>query len=50
MKKALARLSTATLEAALRHAGKIDLLAKGLGQGNIWEEFLRLGLRLGATR
>jgi DNA polymerase III subunit delta len=50
VKKALARLSTAALEAALQHAGKIDLLAKGLGQGNIWEEFLRLGLRLGATR
>jgi DNA polymerase-3 subunit delta len=50
VKKALARLSTATLEAALQHAGKIDLLAKGLGQGNIWEEFLRLGLRLGPQK
>lgn len=46
IKKALLRLSTATLEAALQHAGKIDLLAKGIGRGNIWEEFLRLGLRL----
>jgi hypothetical protein len=46
IKKALQRLSTATLEAALQHAGKIDLLAKGIGRGNIWEEFLRLGLRL----
>ncbi len=46
IKKALQRLSTATLEAALQHAGKIDLLAKGVGRGNIWEEFLRLGLRL----
>ena len=46
VKKALQRLSTATLEAALQHAGKIDLLAKGIGRGNIWEEFLRLGLRL----
>lgn len=50
IKKALARLSTATLEAALQHAGKIDLLIKGLGQGNIWEELLRLGLRLGARK
>lgn len=50
VKKALQRLSTATLEAALRHAGRIDRLAKGIGQGNIWEEFLRLGLRLGASR
>ena len=50
VKKALSRLSTATLEAALQHAGKIDLLAKGLGQGNVWEEFLRLGLRLGPQK
>ena len=50
VKKALQRLSTATLEAALQHAGKIDRLAKGIGQGNIWEEFLRLGLRLTAAK
>ena len=48
VKKALQRLSTAALEAALQHAGQIDRLAKGIGQGNIWEEFLRLGLRLSA--
>jgi len=50
VKKALQRLSTAGLEAALRHAGQIDRLAKGIGQGNIWEEFLRLGLRLSTGR
>jgi DNA polymerase-3 subunit delta len=50
VKKALQRLSTATLEAALQHAGWIDRLAKGIGQGNIWEEFLRLGLSLGARK
>ncbi len=50
VKKTLQRLSTATLEAALHHAGKIDRLAKGIGQGNIWEEFLRLGLRLTAAK
>lgn len=50
VKKALQRLSTASLEAALHHAGRIDRLAKGIGQGNIWEEFLRLGLRLTAAR
>ncbi|QRM18749.1 DNA polymerase III subunit delta [Dechloromonas sp. TW-R-39-2] len=49
VKKALQRMSTAKLEAALQHAGKIDRLAKGIGQGNIWEEFLRLGLRLTAA-
>ena len=46
VKKALQRLSTASLEAALQHAGRIDRLAKGIGQGNLWEEFLRLGLSL----
>ena len=50
MKKALQRLSTATLEAALQQAGKIDRLAKGIGQGDIWEEFLRLGLSLGPQK
>ena len=50
VKKALQRLPTATLEAALQHAGKIDRLAKGLGQGDIWEEFLRLGLGLCAQK
>ena len=50
VKKALQRLSTAALEAALQHAGRIDRLAKGIGQGNIWEEFLRLGLRLTAAK
>ncbi|RIX47614.1 MAG: DNA polymerase III subunit delta [Rhodocyclales bacterium GT-UBC] len=46
LKRALQRLNTASLEAALQHAGRIDRLIKGIGQGNIWEEFLRLGLRL----
>jgi len=50
VKKALQRLTTAALEAALQHAGKIDRLAKGIGHGNIWEEFLRLGLRLTAIK
>ena len=50
VKKALQRLSTAALEEALHHAGKIDRLVKGIGQGNIWEEFLRLGLRFAASR
>ena len=50
IKKALQRLSTVTLETALQHAGKIDLLAKGIGRGNIWAEFLRLGLPLCAKK
>lgn len=50
VKRALQRLTTASLEAALQHAGKIDRLVKGVGQGNVWEEFLRLGLRLAGGR
>jgi DNA polymerase-3 subunit delta len=45
-KKALQRLSTATLAEALRHAERIDRLIKGIGQGSLRDEFLRLGLRL----
>jgi DNA polymerase-3 subunit delta len=48
IKKALQRLSTAKLEAALRHAGQIDRLIKGVGQGKVWDELLRLGLTLSA--
>ena len=48
MKKALQRLTSRTLEGALRHAGKIDRLVKGIGHGDIREEFLRLGMRLAA--
>ncbi|MDR2187046.1 MAG: DNA polymerase III subunit delta [Azonexus sp.] len=46
IKKALQRLTAAALEAALKQAGGIDRLAKGIGQGNVWEAFLRLGLSL----
>lgn len=46
VKKAVQRLNSTTLEAALRDAGHIDRMAKGAAQGNIWEAFLRLGLRL----
>ncbi len=46
VKKALQRLSTAKLEAAMQHAGQIDRLIKGIGQGKVWDEFLRLGLEL----
>ncbi len=50
VKKALQRLTTKTLEAALQHAGRIDRLVKGIGHGNVWEEFLQLGLRLASTK
>ena len=44
VKKALQRLSTATLQSALKQCGRIDCLIKGIGQGNVWDEFLRLGM------
>ena len=50
VKKALQRLSTAALEAALQHAERIDRMNKGLLPGRVWDEFLRLGLRLAAPR
>lgn len=50
IKRAAQRLSLATLEAAMRHAGRIDRLVKGVGRGDVWEEFLRLGLRLAAQK
>jgi len=48
VKRALQRLTTSSLDAALRHAARIDRLAKGIGKGDTWEEFLRLGMRLTA--
>lgn len=46
IKKALQRLSRNTLETALKHAGRIDCLIKGIGRGNLWDELLQLGLSL----
>ncbi|HZX31543.1 MAG TPA: DNA polymerase III subunit delta [Rhodocyclaceae bacterium] len=50
VKRALQRLSATTIEGALRHAGEIDRLIKGIGRGDPWGELLRLGLRLSAQR
>lgn len=50
VKGAAQRLSPATLETALKLAGQIDRLIKGIGRGDVWEEFLRLGLLLSAPR
>ncbi|WP_028995119.1 DNA polymerase III subunit delta [Azonexus hydrophilus] len=46
VKRALQRLSQPRLEAALKHAGRIDALIKGIGRGNLWDEFLQLGISL----
>ena len=50
IKKALQRLTASGLEAALQHAERIDRMNKGLVPGRVWDEFLRLGMRLAATR
>lgn len=45
-KRAVSRLRSGALRAALVHAARIDRLVKGLGQGDIWDEFLQLALRV----
>lgn len=50
LKKAVQRLSRQTLENALRRAGDIDRLIKGIGRGDPWEAFQRLGTGLCAER
>jgi DNA polymerase-3 subunit delta len=44
--RALRRLRTSDLEAALLHAAEVDRTIKGLARGDVWGELLRLGLRL----
>ncbi|HEX5803510.1 MAG TPA: DNA polymerase III subunit delta [Azospira sp.] len=48
MKKAVARLSLEQARSALAQAGQLDRMIKGLAGGDVWNEFLRLGLRLAA--
>ena len=45
-KRALPRIDEATAKAALEDAAHIDRMIKGIGGGDVWTEFLRLGLRL----
>jgi hypothetical protein len=44
--RAAARLPHAALERALAHAARIDRATKGVGPGEPWDEFVRLGLEL----
>lgn len=46
VQQALERLTTTRLRAALTHAARIDRMIKGLARGAVWDEFLRLTLRL----
>ncbi|SMC28969.1 DNA polymerase III, delta subunit [Andreprevotia lacus DSM 23236] len=43
---ALGRVKASTLRAALAHAGEIDRLVKGVGEGDAWDELKQLGLAL----
>lgn len=45
-KRALPRIDETTANAALADAARIDRMIKGIGSGDVWTEFLRLGLRL----
>ncbi len=49
MKRALQRVDRATAEAALVHAARIDGMIKGVSSGDVWDEFLRLGLSIAVT-
>ena len=48
IKRALQRIDGKTANAALAHAAQIDRMIKGLAKGDIWNEFLRLGLQIAA--
>jgi DNA polymerase-3 subunit delta len=48
-KRALERIDASRASAALAHAARIDRMIKGAaGSGDVWDEFLRLGLNFGA--
>jgi DNA polymerase III subunit delta len=46
MKAAAARIAPAAVQQALAHAARIDRAIKGVGAGEPWDEFLKLGLGL----
>ena len=37
------------LRQAISHAARIDRIAKGVAQGDAWDEMLRLGLRFASA-
>jgi DNA polymerase-3 subunit delta len=45
MMRALRRIDASAALAILRHAADIDRMAKGVLQGNVWDELMQLGLR-----
>jgi DNA polymerase-3 subunit delta len=50
MKKAVLRQSMEQAREALAQAGLLDRMIKGLVSGDVWNEFLRLGLKLATAR
>jgi DNA polymerase III subunit delta len=46
MPTAVRRLTSSQLEDGLVHAASIDRMIKGLARGDVWDELLRLGLRI----
>ncbi|HEX5127772.1 MAG TPA: DNA polymerase III subunit delta [Rhodocyclaceae bacterium] len=49
LKRAVQRLRSSALRAALMHAARIDRMVKGLTTGDVWDEFLQLALRVRAS-
>lgn len=49
IKRALKRIDRQQADAALAQAARIDRMIKGAASGNVWDEFLRLGLALDAA-
>lgn len=50
LERALQRLGAGRLVAALKRAGRLDRMIKGLEQGDVWDELLQLGLMVIAPR
>ncbi len=50
IQRILPRLSTPALRAALLHAARIDRIAKGIADGDLWDEFQGLALRICRAR
>lgn len=46
LSRAVARMRTPQLRSALLAAARIDRIAKGVADGDLWDEFLQLALRL----
>ena len=45
-RRALQRIDASAVASVLEEAARIDRLIKGIGTGNVWNDFLSLGLRL----